>query len=128
MTTYNTTGTCQPFNIVQFMIKETTVWFTCERPYLLCIIFSQSPVLFEALLFVDLHVTTLLLGFWEVLQMKLKHVSILQSCLYQNAVNSYSNKIGLNSCFYCTHQYDNRIMNIVLLGLGTSGFYCWNDA
>lgn len=36
---YNTTtGTCQPCNIVQFMMKKKrSVWLTCKRPYLLCI-------------------------------------------------------------------------------------------
>lgn len=56
--TYSTIGTCQSFNIVQFMIEDKPVWLTCKR-YLLCM-FSQPPVLFEALLFdIDLHVSAL---------------------------------------------------------------------
>lgn len=48
--TYNTTGTCQPFNIVQCMIKDNVVWLTCGDWYLLCMLY-HSPVLFRAMLF-----------------------------------------------------------------------------
>lgn len=42
---YNTSGTRQSFNIVQFMTKDKLVRLTCKSWYLLCM-FSQSPVLF----------------------------------------------------------------------------------
>lgn len=55
----NTTGSCQLFKVVQFMIKEKNS-VSPVKDHIYCVsVCPQSPVLFEALLFdIDLHVNS----------------------------------------------------------------------
>lgn len=93
---YNTTGTCQPFNIVQYMIKDKVVWLTCGHWYLLCML-SVLVLCFSkhcSLIWISLN---FYLFFWTFLQMKL-NVSIFHFkwsfSLCQFYFHHYSKKIG----------------------------------
>lgn len=97
---YNTTtGTCQLYNIVQFMMNH------CGSPvkdHIYCV-----TICFDALLLsINLHVTALLLGFQRILLMKIRfHFPVTYSPV-SKCCNSCSGKIGFEVCgfvflFFC---------------------------